>query len=290
LDHNGNSKNAYQVGGGMPLAPSFNDPADFCPRVAETKVGLTKVFGLGERFNMSKSIHAITLAAFSMFVLAGTAQATSFTFNSSGTPACSEACSGTAVITPGAGTLTVVLTDNQANPRSAGDLLSSIEITLTGSQGTPTLSSQAGSLINVTPGASSGTPVAGSPTHWGVGVSSSNCTGGASCIALETAGPFAVGGAPINMIIGPAPYTNSNASIGNFNPYINGTGNFVIADTAVTAATTIAGVTFDFGTSPDTFQPGTLVPEPNSLVLLGSGLITAAAFQQWRKRKASKSA
>src|SRR5215470_15769585 len=215
------------------------------------------------------SFLAAALGAACVAASAGSAQAASFNFSNSGTPPCSEACSATATITTGAGTLTVVLTNTQANPRSAGDLLSSIEITLTGSQGTPTLSSQAGALINVTPGAASGTPVAGSPTHWGVGVSSSNCTGGASCIALETAGPFAQPMAPINMIIGPAPYTNSNASIGNFNPYINGTGTFVINDSAVTAATTIAGVTFDFGTTPDTFQPGTLVPEPNSLVLLG---------------------
>jgi hypothetical protein len=213
-----------------------------------------------------------------------TAQATPFEFGNSGTPACSEACGATATITPGTGTLTVVLNDTESDPRSAGDLVSSIEITLTGAQGTPTLGSQAGALIDVAPGASSGTPVAGSPTHWGVGVSGSNCTGGADCIALETAGPFAQPMAPINMIIGAAPYTNSNASIGNFNPYINGTGTFVIDDAVVTDATTIAGVTFDFGTGPDTFQPGIpggggtgsgpgTVPEPSTLLVLASGLL-----------------
>jgi hypothetical protein len=94
-------------------------------------------------------------------------------------------------------------------------------------------------LINVTPGGAAGTPVSGNPTHWGVGVASTNCSppGTTSCIALETAGAFAQPMKPIDMIIGPAPYTNSNASIGNFNPYINGTGTFVIADSAITATT-----------------------------------------------------
>jgi hypothetical protein len=208
-----------------------------------------------------------------VLVSAGTARATTFDFMSSGSPPCSEACSATAAITPGAGSLLVSLTDTQADPRSAGDLLSSIEITLSSGPGTPSLTTQAGPLINVTPGASAGTPVAGSPTHWGVGVS-------AGQIVLETAGPFAQPMAPINMIIGPAPYTDSNASIGNFNPYIDGTGTFTISDGAITAATMITAVTFNFGTGPDTFQPGVpftppppAVPEPASIALLGVGLL-----------------
>jgi hypothetical protein len=94
---------------------------------------------------------------------------------------------------------------------------------------------------------------------------------------LETAGLFAQGGLPIDMIIGPAPYTNSNTSIGTHNPYIDGTGTFVIDDPAVTGATTIAGVTFDFGPGPATFQPGVpatpVIPEPASMALLGVGLV-----------------
>ena len=222
---------------------------------------------------------------------AGGSQATSFSFTNGGAPACSEACSATATITPGAGTLTVVLTDTQANPRSAGDLVSSIEITPSGIVGTPTLASQAGTLITVASNTGPYTTSPGPPTHWGVGVSGSNCTGGSSCIGLETAGPFAVGGAPINMIIGPPDaagnYSNGNSSVvdGHFSPYIDGTGTFVIADLAITAATTIAGVTFDFGTGPDTFQPGVPgmpVPEPGTLSLFGSAL---AAFVIMRRRK-----
>ena len=220
---------------------------------------------------------AATLGLLPLFASSG-AQATPFSFSASG--GCSEACSASATITPGAGTLTVVLTDTQANPRSAGDLLSSIEITPGGTVGTPSLTSQAGTLITVDSTTGPYTTSPGPPTHWGVGVATTNCANGTSCIALETAGDFAVGGAPINMIIGPPDamgnYSNSNSSIndGHFSPYINGTGTFVIANSAITATTTIAGVTFDFGTKPDTFITGVPVPAP----LIGRGLSALLAI------------
>jgi hypothetical protein len=113
-------------------------------------------------------------------------------------------------------------------------------------------------------------------------------------IVLETAGPFAVGGAPINMIIGPPDgsgnYSNGNASVvdGHFSPYINGTGTFVISDSAITATTVICPtcVTFDFGTGPDTFQPGREVPVPAALPLFVTGIGGLGLLGWRRKRKA----
>jgi hypothetical protein len=215
-----------------------------------------------------------------LFATSG-AQATPFYFNvTSPSGGCSEACAANAVITPGAGTLTVVLNDTEANPASAGDLLSSIEITPSGTLGTPTLTSQAGTLITVASTSGPYTTSPGPPDHWGVGTSSGQ-------IVLETAGTFAVGGAPINMIIGPAngsgDYTgNSSVTDGHFSPYIDGTGTFVIADASITTSTTITGVNFDFGTKPDTTlagsvcTPGTAncaVPAP----LIGHGLLVLLA-------------
>jgi hypothetical protein len=219
--------------------------------------------------------HFLTFGAIGiagMVACAGQAKATTYDFTFSGT--CSEACSASASVTPGNGTLTVVLTDTQANPRSAGDLLSSLEITPSGSLGTPTLSSQNGQLITVTSNTGPYTITSGPPTHWGVGTAGGQ-------IVLETAGPFAVGGAPINMIIGPTDasgnYSNANASItdGHFSPFINGTGTFVISDSAITASTIISGVDFDFGTGPDFTFPGvpSHVPEPAPLLLIGTGLL-----------------
>jgi hypothetical protein len=255
-------------------------------RKAIIRKAFVPVTGLKLGGSMTKSISAAAVAAFLIFAMAGAAQANSFTFISVGS--CSEACAATAVITTGAGTLTVVLTDTQANPRSAGDLLSSIEITPSDGLGTPTLFSQLGQLITVASNTGPYTTTPGPPTHWGVGTSGGQ-------IVLETAGPFAAPGAPINMIIGPPDgsgnYSNGNASVvdGHFSPYINGTGTFVINDSAITAATNITSVSFNFGTGPDTVLPGVRVPEPNSLVLLGFALITTGAFYQRRKSKTSKS-
>ena len=74
-------------------------------------------------------------------------------------------------------------------------------------------------------------------------------------ITMEAIG----GGQPSQMIL-PAggPYTNANGSItgGQFNPFVNGSAAFTLALAGVSAATTITGATFSFGTGPDTFITG----------------------------------
>lgn len=233
--------------------------------------------------------HALMSAGIAFATIAaGTAQATTYNFGFSGT--CSEACSATAAITPGAGTLTIVLTNSQADPRSAGDLLSGIEI---GLGGTATLGSQSGALITVASNTGPYATTGGPPTHWGAGSSGGN-------IFLETAGSFAVGGAPINMIIGPpngsGNYANGNSSVadGHFSPYINGTGTFVINNSIITSSTDLTHTTVAllFGTTPDYTKTASFLgtgnesqtPIPGALPLFasGGGLL---GFLRWRRSR-----
>lgn len=227
-------------------------------------------------------------------VLFCAADACATTYNWQFTGTCSEACNAEASITPGAGTLTVVLTDLEVNPRSAGDLLSGIE--LGGLGGTPTLFSQAGQLITVSSANGPYTISSGPPTHWGVGATGGN-------VFLETAGSYAAGGQPINMIIGPADtngnYSSSNNSIndGHFSPYIDGAGTFVLDLSGITAASNLTDLTVDllFGTTPDYSKLASFIgtsnqdplstPLPGAFPLFVSGLGGLALLRLRRKRK-----
>ncbi|HET9161378.1 MAG TPA: PEPxxWA-CTERM sorting domain-containing protein [Caulobacteraceae bacterium] len=207
-------------------------------------------------------------AAAAMFTgLAATqAKAAVYMFTTSGTGS-DGSVSASATITTSGNTLTVTLTSLEANPTAAGQLLSGIQILGTGATGS-TLTNSAGALVNISGGTA--TPTGGTIDHWG-----STVSGGS--IFLATAGTGSVGGMPVDLIIGPGPYTNANSSITVRNPQISQTATFTLMLTGVTNPN-ITGVNFMFGTGPDFSLPGVPgVPEPATcaMLILGFGMVGA---------------
>ena len=178
-------------------------------------------------------------------------------YTASGTGA-DGAESAAATITVSNGQIIVQLTSNLANPTSAGQEVSGIQFTLGNTPVSASLSSASGTLIDIANGGSV-TADGGTINNWGVAQ-------GGSTLTLATAGTGAVGGSPIDLIIGSGPYTNANSSITGRNPQIQGTGTFVINAPGVTNCTQISGVRIEFGTGPDCILATTRVG--------GSGSIT----------------
>ena len=208
-----------------------------------------------------------------MTLLSAGAQASTSTWTASGTTTGTSPVTidASAVITTSSGQIQVVLTNNLANPISAAQEISGVEITLSNSVSAISLSSSAGTLIDLSGGSVSGVSI----THWEAG-----STG--ALVTLDTINILGQhGGKPYDLIIGPAPYTNANPSITGHSPEIQDTGTFDLLGSNVTSNITVTGVTFLFGTQTgeaaatgSTTSGGSSlpVPEPASIAILGMGL------------------
>lgn len=222
------------------------------------------------------------MALGSAALIAASANANTYTFDTPAGATTSGPVNAEAIFTTGAGSLTIKLTDLQANPTDVAQLISDI------SWGFVNGSISSVGLANPT------------VTGTGINVGANGITSAASATdnttlagAWTVAGGFHIsalgGGQPAGLIIGPAGpggvYGNANGSIdanGPHNPFFDGTATFVLNIPGLTAADVVNNVQFSFGTNPDSPTiPGTPpgVPDGGTTVLLlgaalsGLGLI-----------------
>jgi len=194
-------------------------------------------------------------------------------------------------------TLYVSMTNNEANPTAAGQLLSDLSFVLSGGLNTGTLSNKISSTvgssnpITVLDSSFNATSTTSTPAKWQLSFGNSECVAGAtSCYFLNDL----TGGKPADMIIGPGPYTNANPSITGHSPSLAGAVVFEIDNIiGLTSNTTVSNVNLSFGTGPDgafTLEndgsgtnQGDPAPEPAVTFLAGAGLAALALVRKPRQ-------
>jgi hypothetical protein len=225
-----------------------------------------------------KVVLCVASAMAAVFISAGSAGASTFSFGVTSTDTAGDPISALAVITLSAGGLSLDLENLQLNPKDAGQVISAINITLNGATISASFNgAQPETLVSIagnkTFATSSGTLAGWSSSHAG------------SVVSLTTSNTDTIIGGP-----GGLTYSNANGSIagnGPHNPFIFEDGLFNLLVGGVTANSIVSGVTINFGTATDLvtaqLQP---TPVPAALPLFAGGLGLMGFLARRKKRKA----
>ena len=158
----------------------------------------------------------------------------------------------------GPGFITVTLSNNLADPRSAGQLLNGMSFTVSEGEAAGSLGPNSANLRRVVKGGTF-TDLGSSATGWALG---ENVSGGlllcVLCTDLGAAGPS-------HLLIGPPSgvtglYSNANASLAgsrSHNPFDSGLATFLLNVPGVTQDSTVTAATFFFSTAEGVSAAGT---------------------------------
>ena len=186
------------------------------------------------------------------------------------------------------GTLTITLTDLLGNPASVGQLLSSLQFSLSSSLGASGSMSSSAQERTVN-GDKSFTERATVSTGWALQTSGGGLV--MICMICPNNGTPPPVNPPAHLIIGAAAntgmYANANGSIaGNHphNPFLDESATFTISNSSITSATAVSNVVFGFGTQFGSEvraeESLAAVPENNTMLLIGTGLILLGRFRK----------
>lgn len=227
---------------------------------------------------------ALALVAFASSIV----KAETFTFT--GTTSGGDPFNVTATITQSGNQLTVVLTNNIANQVSIGQSLSGLSFQIVGHGGSGlTVVSQSGRAITHSSGGVFD-DVGGSSAVDQLGWSITGSNGTFTLNALGITGPHGsvppdetIAGIPTSTTGSTVTYANSNDSlrVGPHQPIVAHTATFVFTVSGLTGNVQFADVTFFLGTDGEAF----VIPEPASMLLLGTGLLGVAAGVRRRMKR-----